>query len=68
MTDGLDPVYHQVITTALKENKTLQNKKLHILDRVLAVIGLAGEPLSVTALSVLLEIKAHHIVQVLLGL
>ncbi|TFK39282.1 hypothetical protein BDQ12DRAFT_589753, partial [Crucibulum laeve] len=68
MSDGLDPVYHQVITTAVQENKTLKNKDLHILDRVLAVIVLAGKPLSVTSISVLLEIKAYHIVQMLLGL
>ncbi|TFK38077.1 hypothetical protein BDQ12DRAFT_666303 [Crucibulum laeve] len=68
MTNGLDPVYHQVITTALQENKTLQNKQLHILERVLAVIVIAKEPLSVSAISVLLEIKAYHIAQMLLGL
>ncbi|TFK31329.1 hypothetical protein BDQ12DRAFT_640202, partial [Crucibulum laeve] len=68
MTDGLDPVYHQVITTALQENKTLRDKHLHILYRVLAVIGLAEEPLSVTDMSVLLEREAHHIVYMLLGL
>ncbi|TFK33979.1 hypothetical protein BDQ12DRAFT_764564 [Crucibulum laeve] len=68
MTDGLDPVYHQVISTAVQENKTFQNKQLHILERVLAVIGLAENLLSVNAISVLLERKAHHIVQILLGL
>ncbi|TFK36317.1 hypothetical protein BDQ12DRAFT_580069, partial [Crucibulum laeve] len=68
MTDGLDPVYHQVITTAYQENKTLRNKELHILDRVLAVIGLASKPLSVTAISVLVEREACHIVSMLFGL
>ncbi|TFK31931.1 hypothetical protein BDQ12DRAFT_671495, partial [Crucibulum laeve] len=68
MTDGLDPVYHQVISKAVQENKTLQNKELHILDRVLAVIGLAKEPLSVTTISVLLERKSYQIVYILLGL
>ncbi|TFK42109.1 hypothetical protein BDQ12DRAFT_762241, partial [Crucibulum laeve] len=68
MTDGLDPVYHQVITTALRENKTLRNTHLHILDRVLAITGLAEEPLSVTAISVLMERRAYQILQMLLGL
>ncbi|TFK36616.1 hypothetical protein BDQ12DRAFT_570587, partial [Crucibulum laeve] len=68
MTDGLDPVYCQVISTAVQENKTFQNKELHILDRVLAVICLAKDPLSVTAISVLLWREAHHIIQILLGL
>ncbi|TFK35650.1 hypothetical protein BDQ12DRAFT_585315, partial [Crucibulum laeve] len=68
MTNGLDPVYYQVISTAVHENKTLQNKQLHILDRVLAIIGLAENPLSVTSLSILLERKAYHILQILVGL
>ncbi|TFK32006.1 hypothetical protein BDQ12DRAFT_617857, partial [Crucibulum laeve] len=68
MTDGLDPVYHQVITTALQENKKLPDKHLHILNRVLAVVGVAQQPLSITAMSVLLEKEAHHIVYMLLGL
>ncbi|TFK36767.1 hypothetical protein BDQ12DRAFT_754965 [Crucibulum laeve] len=68
MTDGLDPIYHQVITRAFKENERSQDEHLLCLDSVLAVIGLAGEPLSITAISVLLEKKAHYIVQMLLGL
>ncbi|TFK42281.1 hypothetical protein BDQ12DRAFT_564946, partial [Crucibulum laeve] len=68
MTDGLDFVYHQVITIALQENKILRDEQLHILDRVLAVLVLAEKPLSVIAISVLLERKAYHIVQMLLRL
>ncbi|TFK35008.1 hypothetical protein BDQ12DRAFT_579518, partial [Crucibulum laeve] len=68
MTNGLDPVYKQVITDTLKENKALQQKELQILELVLAVIVILAEPLSIAALGKLLNVKASSIAYVLLGL
>ncbi|TFK38795.1 hypothetical protein BDQ12DRAFT_666028 [Crucibulum laeve] len=68
MTDGLDPVYNQVITEALKENRALQQKELQILELVLAVIIILEKPLSIAALGKLLNIKASSIAYALQGL
>ncbi|TFK35834.1 hypothetical protein BDQ12DRAFT_562494, partial [Crucibulum laeve] len=68
MIDGLDLVYYQVITMALEENKALSDRHLNIFHKVLAVLALVKEPLSITAISIILQSKAHHIAHILLGL
>ncbi|TFK36565.1 hypothetical protein BDQ12DRAFT_714067 [Crucibulum laeve] len=64
MADGLDPVYYQVITTAFQGNKIM----LDILGKVLVVLALAEEPLSITDIGIMLQIKEYHIVYMLSGL
>ncbi|TFK36552.1 hypothetical protein BDQ12DRAFT_667704 [Crucibulum laeve] len=68
MTDGLDPTYHDVITKALQENEILQDRHPDIFHEVLAVLALAKTPLPITAMSIMLQIEAYYIAQILLGL
>ncbi|TFK31584.1 hypothetical protein BDQ12DRAFT_671754 [Crucibulum laeve] len=68
MTNGLDPVYKQVIREALKENKALEQRELQILELVLAVIVILEKPLSISALGKLLNVKASSVAYALLGL
>ncbi|TFK31530.1 hypothetical protein BDQ12DRAFT_639969, partial [Crucibulum laeve] len=68
MTDGLDPVYNQVITEALEANKALNQKELQILELVLAVIIILEKPFSIAALGKLVNLEASSIAYALLGL